>query len=196
MRPRRKTLPRASSRRFGARIVSSTMPASFTAANRPPVLKWRIAKIWKIGKEMSKKPAKARNARLLEAVVDRLSPSPCPTLAPVVGTRTRMSQKGGEWPTGVASGSTGVRATAVVPLRARKWLHLPEQTFLFICSDLVGDRPATIEIGAKVVGHARTVAFHMAEVAISKNLFAGLDGDATAVPAPRAVGALWNRRPA
>jgi hypothetical protein len=38
-------------------------------------------------------------------------------------------------------------------------------------------------IGAKVVGHARTVAFQMAEVAISKNLLAGLDGDATAVPA-------------
>ena len=29
-----------------------------------------------------------------------------------------------------------------------------------------------IKIGAKVVGHARTVAFQMAEVAISKNLFA------------------------
>ena len=28
-------------------------------------------------------------------------------------------------PTGVASGSTGVRAIPVVPLRARKWLHRP-----------------------------------------------------------------------
>ncbi len=42
----------------------------------------------------------------------------------------------------------------------------------YSCSDLVGDRPATIGIGAKVVGHVRYVAFQMAEVAISKNLFA------------------------
>ena len=41
--------------------------------------------------------------------------------------------------------------------------------------DLVGDRPATIGIGAKVVGHARAVAFQMAAVAISNNLFAGLE---------------------
>jgi hypothetical protein len=45
----------------------------------------------------------------------------------------------------------------------------------------VSDRPATIGIGAKVVGHARTVAFQMAAVAISKNLCAGPDGGATAV---------------
>ncbi len=31
-----------------------------------------------------------------------------------------------------------------------------------------------IKIGAKVAGRARTVAFRMAEVAISKNLFAGI----------------------
>jgi len=42
----------------------------------------------------------------------------------------------------------------------------------YSCSDLVDDRPATIGIGAKVVGHARYVAFQLAEVAISKNLFA------------------------
>jgi hypothetical protein len=60
-------------------------------------------------------------------------------------------------------------------MRARNRLHRPEQTFLFICSDLVGDRPATIGIGAKVVGHARAVAFQMAAVAISNNLFAGLE---------------------
>ena len=42
----------------------------------------------------------------------------------------------------------------------------------YLCSDLVGDRPATIGIGAKVVGHVRCVAFQMAEVAISKYLFA------------------------
>ena len=42
----------------------------------------------------------------------------------------------------------------------------------YSCSDLVGDRPATIRIGAKVVGHARYVAFRMAEAAIPKNLFA------------------------
>jgi hypothetical protein len=46
-----------------------------------------------------------------------------------------------------------------------------------------GRRPATIGFGAKVDGHARTVAFQMAAVAISKNLFAGLDGGATPVPA-------------
>jgi hypothetical protein len=46
----------------------------------------------------------------------------------------------------------------------------------------VGDRPATIGIGAKVVGHTRRVAFQVAEVAISNNLFAGLDGGPTAVP--------------
>ena len=68
-------------------------------------------------------------------------------------------------------------------LKGGKRAHRPEQTLLFICSDLVGDRPATIGIGAKVVGHARTVAFQMAAVAISENLFAGLDGGATAVPA-------------
>ena len=42
----------------------------------------------------------------------------------------------------------------------------------YSCSDLASERPATIGIGAKVVGHARYVAFQMAEVAISKNLFA------------------------
>ena len=42
----------------------------------------------------------------------------------------------------------------------------------YLCSDLVGDRPAMIGIGAKVVGHVRCVAFQMAEVAISKYLFA------------------------
>ena len=33
-------------------------------------------------------------------------------------------------PTGVASGSTGVRAIAVVSLRARKWLHRPKRKLL------------------------------------------------------------------
>ena len=60
-------------------------------------------------------------------------------------------------------------------LKGGKRAHRPEQTLLFICSDLVGDRPATIGIGAKVVGHARAVAFQMAAVAISNNLFAGLE---------------------
>jgi hypothetical protein len=59
-------------------------------------------------------------------------------------------------------------------MRARKRLHRPEQTllFIFIGSDLVGDRPATIGIGAKVVGRTRAVAFRAVEVAISNNLFA------------------------
>ncbi|MGO9642989.1 MAG: hypothetical protein ACLP1Y_16975 [Candidatus Acidiferrales bacterium] len=35
-----------------------------------------------------------------------------------------------------------------------------------------GDAPATIGIGAKVVGHARYAAFQVPDVAISKNLFA------------------------
>ena len=39
-------------------------------------------------------------------------------------------------------------------------------------SDVMGDRPAMIGIGAKVVGHVRSVDFQMAEIAISKNLFA------------------------
>ena len=41
----------------------------------------------------------------------------------------------------------------------------------YSCSDLVGDRPATIGIGAKVVGHARHVAFQMAEIAIPRQMF-------------------------
>jgi hypothetical protein len=57
-------------------------------------------------------------------------------------------------------------------MRARKRLHRPEQTLLFIGSDLVGDRPATIGIGAKVVGRTRAVAFRAVEVAVSNNLFA------------------------
>jgi hypothetical protein len=36
----------------------------------------------------------------------------------------------------------------------------------------VGDRPTTIGTGGKAVGRARHVAFQMAEVAISNNLFA------------------------
>jgi hypothetical protein len=43
----------------------------------------------------------------------------------------------------------------------------------FSCSDLdEGGRPATIGIGANVVGYARYVAFQMTEVAASKNPFA------------------------
>ncbi len=42
----------------------------------------------------------------------------------------------------------------------------------YSCSDLVGDRAATIGIGAKVVDLARTVALRMAEIVNSKNLFA------------------------
>ena len=43
----------------------------------------------------------------------------------------------------------------------------PHFFWSYSCSDLAGERPATIGIGAKVVGHARYVAFQMAEVAIS-----------------------------
>ena len=46
-----------------------------------------------------------------------------------------------------------------------------DETFLFMLRSR-GDRPAMIGIGAKVVGHVRCVAFQMAEVAISKYLFA------------------------
>jgi hypothetical protein len=35
-----------------------------------------------------------------------------------------------------------------------------------------GDAPATFGIGAKVVGHARYVAFQVPDVAISNSLFA------------------------
>jgi len=35
-------------------------------------------------------------------------------------------------------------------------------------------REKLIKIGAKVVGHARYMAFQMAEVAIPRNLFAGI----------------------
>ncbi len=47
----------------------------------------------------------------------------------------------------------------------------PEQTFLFMFRSR-GDAPATIGIGAKIVGHARYAAFQVPDVAISKNLFA------------------------
>ena len=43
---------------------------------------------------------------------------------------------------------------------AHDWLTTPQEKL--------------IKIGAKVVGHARCVAFQMAEVAISKNLFADI----------------------
>jgi hypothetical protein len=42
-----------------------------------------------------------------------------------------------------------------------------EQTFLFMFRSR-GDAPATFGIGAKVVGHARYVAFQVPDVAISK----------------------------
>lgn len=88
-------------------------------------------------------------------------------------------------PTGIASGRTGFRAKAAIRMRALNRLRRPERTFLFICSDLVGDRPATIGIGAKVVGRTRAVAFQIVEVAISNNLVAGLKARRSFLP-PRA----------
>ena len=52
------------------------------------------------------------------------------------------------------------RGSSVQCSRARKKSAMTRRTYL--CSDLVGDRPATIGIGAKVVGHVRCVAFQMA----------------------------------
>ena len=63
-----------------------------------------------------------------------------------------------------------VEESSVQCSSARKESAMTRRSYL--CSDLVGDRPATIGIGAKVVGHVRCVAFQMAEVAISKYLFA------------------------
>ena len=79
-----------------------------------------------------------------------------------------MSQIGGQRPFAerrerAGSGSSAAAKEGPVSALTRR---------SYSCSALVGDRPATIGIGAKVVGHARSVAFKMAEVAISKNRFA------------------------
>ncbi len=55
----------------------------------------------------------------------------------------------------------------------------------------MGDRPATIGIGAKLVGHARTVAFHMGEVAVSKNLFDVVLRLIAVLRPPRAASTGW-----
>jgi hypothetical protein len=59
----------------------------------------------------------------------------------------------------------------------------------------VGDRPATIGSGAKVVVDARAVAFQMAAIAISNNLFAGLEARRTFLP-PRVHRSPIDRQPA
>jgi hypothetical protein len=102
--------------------------------------------------------------------LDQPSNSPEPTYCGHSQPQPWTPQLGGTRAYTGRRGRTGVRCESRHPSRARSALDLSRGSYS--CSHRVGDRPATIGVGTKAVGHARDVALQMVEVAISKNLFA------------------------